>query len=155
MESEYGKGTTFSFKIKAELSNQAQPKYVYFNMAGCEGKRILIVDDNETNLKILKIQLEQWKLVAELADSAEQALGYLAAGRTYDLIITDMQMPEMDGVQLSELIKKKHPNIPIILLSSIGDETRKNYAHLFSSVLTKPVKQHNLCKVIQKDFKLK
>nr|WP_242689092.1 response regulator [Pedobacter sp. SYSU D00535] len=153
VDSEFGKGTTFSFTIKAKVSEQVQTKYTYCNMVGCEGKRILVVDDNETNLKILKLQLEQWKLNAELAISAEQALGMLAAGKTYDLMISDMQMPEMDGVQLTEIVKRNHPNLPVILLSSIGDETRKRFSHLFNAVLTKPVKQQQLCNVVQQELK--
>jgi len=154
VSSEFGKGTTFSFNMKAEASQQNQEIISHCNMSGCEGKRILVVDDNETNLKILKVQLEQWKLSPELASSAEQALGLLSSGRQYDLVITDMQMPEMDGVGLSKLIKKSYPALPIILLSSIGDETKKRYSDLFESILTKPVKQQHLCKVVQKELKL-
>jgi len=60
-----------------------------------------------------------------------------------------MQMPEMDGVELSTAIKKEFPLLPIILLSSIGDETKTKYPFLFSSVLTKPAKQQHLGKLIQ------
>ena len=60
-----------------------------------------------------------------------------------------MQMPEMDGVEFSKLVKEKTPSLPIVLLSSIGDETQKKYAHLFSAILTKPVKQQQLLRVVQ------
>jgi len=153
VESEFGTGTTFSFSMKAQISEQHPQKYSYCNMSGCEGRRILVVDDNKANLRILEVQLEQWKLVPELASSAEQALGLLASGRKYDLVITDMQMPEMGGIELSELIKKNHSQLPIILLSSAGNETKRKYSHLFSSVLVKPVKQQHLCKVIQMELK--
>ena len=152
VESEFGKGTTFSFDILADVSAQEPQVVTHLDLAGCEGKKILVVDDNATNLRILKVQLEQWKLVPELASSAEQALGLLAGGRLYDLVITDMQMPEMDGVTLSTLIKKNHPKLPIILLSSVGDETRKKYPDLFASILTKPVKQQHLSRVIRKEL---
>jgi CheY-like chemotaxis protein len=52
-----------------------------------------------------------------------------------------MQMPFMDGIRLSEMIREKHPRIPIILLSSVGDEYKKNHHQLFSAVMTKPIKQ--------------
>jgi CheY-like chemotaxis protein len=59
-----------------------------------------------------------------------------------------MQMPVMDGAELSALIKETHKQLPIILLSSIGDETKKKYPELFEAILTKPVKQQHLGKVI-------
>jgi CheY-like chemotaxis protein len=64
-----------------------------------------------------------------------------------------MQMPEMDGVQLAESVKKIHSSIPIMLLSSIGDETKSKYPHLFSSVLTKPIKLQQLFKLVQMELK--
>ena len=147
-ESTLGKGTSFRFHISAEISTQDLRIHVPCTMAGQEGKRVLVVDDNGTNRRILQVQLEQWKLISVLADSAKEALAILEQNQ-FDLIISDMQMPEMDGVELSGLIKQKQPSLPIILLSSIGDETRDKYPHLFSAVLTKPVKQQSLCGVIQ------
>jgi CheY-like chemotaxis protein len=79
-----------------------------------------------------------------LASSGEEALGILAQQRPFDLIITDMQMPGMDGISLSRLIHKQFPDIPIILLSSLGDERKEAYRNIFSSVLAKPIKQHIL-----------
>jgi CheY-like chemotaxis protein len=57
-----------------------------------------------------------------------------------------MQMPEMDGVTLAQQVKSKYAHLPITLLSSIGDEFTKTKKRLFTSVLTKPIKQHVLCK---------
>jgi CheY-like chemotaxis protein len=108
---------------------------------------VLVVDDNSTNRSILKNQLDQWKLIPVLADSSETAINTLKnSEEVFDLIISDMQMPIMDGVQLARFIKKKFPSTPIILLSSIGDESHKNYPNLFHSILTKPIKQNILYK---------
>ncbi|WP_207532893.1 hybrid sensor histidine kinase/response regulator [Desertivirga arenae] len=152
VSSEFGKGATFSFNIAAEQSAKGSQLDLHYDLAGLEGRKVLVVDDNETNLKILRLQMEQWKLLPELAPSAEHALGLLSSGKKYDLVVTDMQMPEMDGVDLSKLIKKNYPSLPIILLSSIGDETKKKYPDLFASILTKPVKQQHLYKVVQKEL---
>jgi CheY-like chemotaxis protein len=65
----------------------------------------------------------------------------LSRSAEFDLVLTDMQMPEMDGLELSETIRSRYPLLPIILLSSIGDDRPKSHPTLFSSVLTKPVKQ--------------
>ncbi|MBC8052870.1 MAG: response regulator [Sphingobacteriaceae bacterium] len=151
VESELNEGTTFSFSIilpKGESVENDLNKAIVSH----QGKRVLIVDDNQTNLRILGQQLKQWNLAVETAQSATEALSLLKESKLFELIITDMQMPEMDGVHLSTLVKKDYPALPIILLSSIGDETRKKYADLFSSIITKPVKQQQLLKVIQLAF---
>jgi len=108
----------------------------------------LVVDDNYTNRAILKNQLEQWKLVPVLAASGKEAIDILKKDSSFHLVLTDMQMPQMDGVQLAQSIKEKWPAVQVILLSSMCDEHNKGLQHLFSSVLTKPVKQHVLNKNI-------
>lgn len=148
-----GVGTTFSFKINSKIGKNSKKQYAHFNIAENEGKKVLVIDDNNTNLSILKTQLELWKLIPTLASSGRQALEILEKDSDYQLAITDMQMPEMDGIGLSKIIKIKYPQIPIILLSSIGDETRSKYPHLFNSVLTKPVKQSQLFNLIQAELK--
>jgi signal transduction histidine kinase/CheY-like chemotaxis protein/ligand-binding sensor domain-containing protein len=144
VESVEGKGTTFTFTIHVGLSQQPTRNYVHINVAALEGKKVLVVDDNLTNRTILKNQLEQWKLIPTLATSGTEALSILEQDHDFDLIITDMQMPEMDGIALTQKIKHKHKKIPIILLSSVGDDRPKIHAELFSSVLTKPVRQNIL-----------
>ncbi|HEY8934680.1 MAG TPA: two-component regulator propeller domain-containing protein [Cyclobacteriaceae bacterium] len=148
VESQQGIGTTFSFTIKSSVSQESVRQYVHFNHAGNEGKKVLVIDDNTTNLAILKTQLEQWKLTPTLANSGKQALEILKYDEEFDLVITDMQMPDMDGVELSQLIKAKYTRLPIVLLSSVGDESKKKYPDLFNAILTKPVKQQQLSKVI-------
>lgn len=148
-------GTSFTFTIKA-LSSQTSPRQnVNANFAGHEGKCVLVVDDNSTNLAILKNQLEQWKLVPTLANSAAEALEIMRSQQEYNLVITDMQMPDIDGVEFTKRLKDKYANIPVVLLSSIGDESKKKHAGLFAAVLNKPVKQqqfrHVLLSVLQPD----
>jgi signal transduction histidine kinase/DNA-binding response OmpR family regulator len=153
VESQAGVGTTFSFTIKGKISQESVRQYVHCNTVGNEGKTVLVIDDNATNLTILKTQLEQWKLAPTLAISARQALEILSNHDEFDLVITDMQMPDMDGTQLSQRIKARHSRLPIILLSSIGDESKKKYPDLFSEVLNKPVKQQQLCRAIQSSLR--
>ena len=153
VSSEEGVGTTFSFHIQSKVAQSSERQYATFNTAGNEGKKILVVDDNSTNLAILKSQLKIWKLSPTLASSGKQALEILNLGETFHLIISDMQMPEMDGVMLATQIKAKLPKLPIILLSSVGDESKSKYPHLFNSVLNKPIKQTQLYKLIQSELK--
>lgn len=148
VESTPGKGTTFMFTINAGVSVTSLPTYVTQAMAGLEGKEVLVVDDNYTNRNILKSQLENWKLNPTLAGSGDEAMEILSGVKKFDLMLSDMQMPEMDGIGLAQFVRKSYPKLPIILLSSIGDERVKIHTELFSSVLTKPVKQSMLCKHI-------
>jgi CheY-like chemotaxis protein len=130
------------------VSQASIRQYVHTGLAGNEGKKVLVIDDNATNLTILRNQLEQWKLVPTLTSSAARALHLLTGDYKFDLVITDMQMPDIDGVQLTKVIKEHHPLLPVILLSSIGDESKKKHPGLFSAVLNKPVKQQQLSRVL-------
>ncbi|MEO7767566.1 MAG: response regulator, partial [Ferruginibacter sp.] len=148
VESKVNEGTNFIFTMKSTTGSQSIRTYVTNHMAGMEGKQILVVDDNLTNRHILKSQLELWKLIPTLACSGDEALRILAGQNHFDLVLTDMQMPDMDGCQLAAHIQQLFPNLPIILLSSVGDERNKKYAGLFKSILTKPIKQEMLCKLM-------
>ena len=97
-----GKGSTFSFSIQAEFV-PARPRPL---LAGpklhLNGRRMLIVDDNATNRRILATLAAGWTMVPRAAQSASEALGWLRAGEAFDVAVLDMQMPEMDGVMLAQ-----------------------------------------------------
>ncbi|WP_207429069.1 two-component regulator propeller domain-containing protein [Pedobacter sp. SYSU D00535] len=152
VSSEVGVGTIFHFIIKTRAGENAVPQFISLNSTA-EGKRVLIVDDNQTNLLILRTQLELLKLEVVSASSAPEALSILSQDQGFHLIISDMHMPEIDGVGLAKAIKFKLPQIPIMLLSSVGDESRTKYPELFNSVLSKPVKQHQLIRTVQMELK--
>ena len=149
VKSRVGKGTTFSFNIKSKLSELPQKENVFVSAKGNENKKVLIIDDNRNFLTILSVQLAQWKLVPVSATSGAEALTILAGDKDFSLVISDMLMPVMDGMQLGAEIKKILPGIPMILLSAIGDENRASYTTVYSAVLTKPVKEGQLFKTIQ------
>lgn len=148
VKSKENEGTTFSFTMLSSASSQSIRTYVTNHVAGMEGKKILVVDDNLTNRCILKNQLEIWNLVPTLANSGDEAIKILGEQNHFDLLLTDMQMPDMDGCELAQIVQQQYPQLPIILLSSVGDERNKQYAGLFKSILTKPIKQEMLCKLI-------
>jgi CheY-like chemotaxis protein/two-component sensor histidine kinase len=154
VKSKPGEGSVFSFFIKTEISTNSNIVPRRFDTTGFKDKRVLIVDDNNTNLTILKLQLEHWDMKPEDANSAVEALKILETDKNFDLIITDMEMPLMDGVGLTKAVKANMPGMPVIMLSSIGDETKKKFPGLFESILVKPVKQYNLCLSIQAALKL-
>jgi signal transduction histidine kinase/CheY-like chemotaxis protein/ligand-binding sensor domain-containing protein len=151
-QSQFGLGSEFSFSISTMRSKNPVSTPLICDLANLYGLRVLIVDDNDTNLFILKTQLEHWKLAPVTAKSAEQALEILAADSSFKLLITDMEMPLMDGVGLAKEVKQKYPGLPIVMLSSIGDETKSKFPGIFSSILVKPVKLHHLCQSINSAF---
>jgi signal transduction histidine kinase/CheY-like chemotaxis protein/ligand-binding sensor domain-containing protein len=153
VESAVGIGTIFTFTLKAMASQEATRTYVHYNIGGIEGKRILVIDDNPTNRLILKTQLELWKLAPTLAVSGEEGLNILSRTSEFDLIITDMHMPEMDGLQLAKTIKQRNHHVPILLLSSVGDDAGKQHPELFKAVLNKPVREAALFKQITMQLK--
>jgi two-component system sensor histidine kinase/response regulator len=146
--SQPGVGSTFAFTIRTIPGIDKHPQLSTTGLSEHAGKRILIVDDNLTNRTILKSQLELWSLQPVLAASGVEALNLLSEDSHYDLVVTDMQMPFMDGIRLSRSIRDRHPQLPIILLSSVGDEYKKNHTDLFSAVMTKPIKQQAMYKHI-------
>ena len=149
VESEPGIGTTFTFTLNGTVSHEPQANIPVPVEGEHAGKRVLLVDDNATNLAILKSQMEQWKMIPVLASSGKEAQAILSSGNRFDLVITDMQMPDVDGVQLTQILKKNYTDLPVILLSSVGDENKKQYTELFAVVLNKPVRQHALYRAIQ------
>ncbi|TFF40671.1 hybrid sensor histidine kinase/response regulator [Mucilaginibacter psychrotolerans] len=152
VESEIGKGSTFRFSIFVQQSLQADQTNGNTTMSGFENSKILIVDDNATNSKILKGQLEHWQLSPVVVNSGEEALSLLAQHNDFKLVITDMQMPSMDGIELATLIRHQYPALPIMLLSSIGYILHKDNPGLFCAILTKPAKQRNLYTHILKEL---
>lgn len=152
VESKTGVGTSFFFSFSTQESTEKIAVWESVPLKDIEGKRILIVDDNATNRLILKKQLGLWKTSCVAAESADEALELLSGKESFDIVISDMQMPGMDGVQLAQKIKKNHPQLPIILLSSIGDERNKAYKELFCGVLMKPVRQNELQKAVASQF---
>ena len=139
VESEEGKGSTFSFTI---VSREERPARPVAERAELKGKRALMVDDLAVNRKILKHQLESQGMTVITAASGIEALGHLhSAAEKFDIAILDMQMPEMDGVELANKIRalQNCRSLPLVMLSSIG---RRDLADdLFAAVLIKPVKE--------------
>jgi len=151
-ESKYGEGSSFNFTIKTVKSKNPVADPVNYDLSEQKGTRVLIVDDNNTNRIILKTQLQNWGLDPVVAISGAEALTIVAHDNTIKLLITDMEMPFMNGVGLANALKADRADLPIIMLSSIGDESKRKYPGLFSTILVKPVKQAYLYQSIQKAF---
>ena len=146
VESTPGAGSTFWFTIRAQPTDLAPP-YNPADAGHLEGKRVLVVDDHATNVRVLARQLQLWGLAVGTADSAPAALEWLRqAQEPPHAIITDMHMPGMDGVAFAQAVKAQPQwqGVPLVLLSSgfmpAGDEN----ARLFVARLLKPARQGQL-----------
>lgn len=117
-----------------------------------KGKKILLVDDNATIRSVLKKQFEQWYLLPTVAGSGKEALDILNKHQHFDLIITDLEMPDMDGIELASSIKKHNNSTSIILLNTTGDEQYNSKASYFNVILNKPLKQHLLYKYLAQEL---
>ena len=114
--------------------------------------RVLVVDDNATNLEITSTHIRRWGLACEVSDYAPSALLELKSayreGRPYGLAILDMQMPDMDGRELIHLIRDTPElvNLPLIMLTSIGEDIGREQldAWRLSAYLNKPIRQSRL-----------
>jgi CheY-like chemotaxis protein len=106
-----------------------------------QGKRVLVVDDNATNRRILALQMAKWGMrVADCEDPA-RAIAMLA-GDSFDLAIVDMHMPGMDGSELAERIRAAGHALPLVLFSSLG--RREGADGPFAAALAKPLHQSQL-----------
>jgi len=108
------------------------------------GKRLLVVDDNATNRRVLALQTARWGMLPQDCASAEQALAWMAAGGVCDLALLDMHMPGMDGVTLARLLRKTRPQLPLVLFSSLGRKEAGVEEGVFAAYLHKPLRQSQL-----------
>ncbi len=144
-----GKGSTFTFSIRAEpakVPSKMSQKDIQGLQAILHDKRLLIVDDNSTNSRILSLQTQKWGMTPRATGSPKQALEWLKEGDHFDLAILDMHMPEMDGVELARAIRKL-PNgesIPLALLTSLGRREYHFEDANFITHLHKPLKPSQL-----------
>jgi PAS domain S-box-containing protein len=151
VDSAPGQGSTFWFTARLEkqpLAARAAPA----PLIALEGLRVLVVDDNATNRKILSHQTASWKLIPSEAESGQRALELLRAAaarrKPYDLVLLDMHMPNMDGFELARAIKAD-PGIaavPLVLMPSFGQRGDGEVAREIgiAAYLIKPVRQSQL-----------
>lgn len=143
--SQEGIGSTFSFTFVTSAAEDEFTDEVDSNNL-LRDKRILLIDDNLTNLKILNLQCTGWGMTATTMNNPRKALDLLKTKSDFDLVILDMQMPEMDGLQLVREIRKlfSQQELPIIVLTSLGSLPNVEERNLISAFITKPAKQANL-----------
>jgi signal transduction histidine kinase/CheY-like chemotaxis protein len=150
-----GRGSTFHFTIHAVLAPVAsKSERRHEEPLELNGRRVLIVDDNATNRRILTLQTQGWKMLPRSTGSPHEALAWVRQGDPFDLAIIDMHMPEMDGITLAESLRSLHPmeNFPFILLSSLGGDAGELQSDLFAACLIKPIRPSALFDILLNIF---
>ena len=141
-----GKGSTFSFTMVAPEaeSPQANRRDFIGQQPALAAKRILVVDDNATNRRVLALQSSKWGMATRDTPSGAEALRWLDAGESFDLAVLDMHMPEMDGLTLARAIRERKATLPMVLFSSLGRREAGDSEGLFAAYLGKPLRQSQL-----------
>ncbi|WP_298940139.1 response regulator [uncultured Psychromonas sp.] len=164
VKSEKSHGSIFSFDISLKpainenvlLNGNAETLHPEFSVL--QNKRLMVVDDNATNRIIIKEQLNEVKANCDLANSGHIALNLLQDAHDnnypYDLLILDMHMPEMDGIELARKIRQNpHWQQPvIIMLSSVTADSELLKENQISCFLNKPVLQKELYQSLTKSI---
>jgi len=152
-------GSTFSFFIPYQKNDgdADTEKDTYEPLLLLNGISILAVDDNELNLMFLKMMVDKWNVKFHQATSGKEALD-LIAENAITVVLTDIQMPEMDGYELLAEIKKLNKplnQLPVIMISGAADGTdaKKFLKKGFSGVISKPFKETELVEQLVKVLK--
>jgi len=149
VQSEPGKGSVFRVVLQMAVAKAGGgADFLQQDVPPLRGRRLLIVDDNLTNRRILTRMAMRWGMVPSTLPSALEALDRIRHGETYDLAVLDMSMPGMDGLALTEAIRQRRgpDELPIVMLTSLGQRLMlpaEQRAGL-SAFLSKPIKASEL-----------
>jgi PAS domain S-box-containing protein len=144
--SEPGRGSEFRFSIQAAAAAAPTRRDLSGIQPSLEGKRVLVVDDNATNRRILAAYLNAWGMPVRATGSPREALEWLQANERFDLGILDMHMPDMDGLALARAARQ-HPagaDLPLVLFTSLGRREARAEDEGFAAYLNKPIKPSQL-----------
>ncbi len=151
-ESMPGQGATFLFTIKVGVNTLALPADAtkFGDPLSLKGRRILVIDDNEVNRKVLQAQISSWQMTPVMALSPAEGLRLLNEGGQYDLAILDLSMPEIDGIDLARTLRsdERHRLLPLVLFTSVVplSQTQRDGVRAlgFAEVISKPIKSSAL-----------
>ncbi len=156
LHSELGKGSTFHFTARLGLPSGDLPKRHDYPSKLLEGLHVLVVDDNATNCLILEEMLRSWRMRPETLTDSSQAIQLMRTrhreGNAFSLLLVDANMPDVDGFDLVEAVKRDPEvgsSITMMLTSSGWREEVSRCQQLgVAAYLTKPVKQSELFDMI-------
>jgi len=146
-----GKGSTFHFLISAmPAPDWKGHPHMEGEHPELRGRRLLVVDDNATNRRILQLQTQVWGMLPRECATPGEALDLLQQGAEFDLGILDLHMPDMNGMQLADEIRKLEAlrpgarHMPLVLSTSLGGREEASESSEFAAILLKPIRQSAL-----------
>ncbi|MFQ5485384.1 MAG: response regulator, partial [Desulfobacterales bacterium] len=156
VESKEGEGSTFWFTAVLEKQSLAE-RQIPIDIGNLENKRVLVVDDNNTNLQIFRTYLESWRCRVEEAESAEDAMKKLRkavnGNDPFKIALLDYCMPEVDGESLGRQIKSdpQLEDLILVLLTSAGErgDAERFSTMGFAAYLSKPIKKIQLLECLR------
>ncbi|MCE0535373.1 response regulator [Kineosporia rhizophila] len=146
VESEVGQGSEFTFTAQMQVApERRRERYDTVLSESLAGRRVLVVDDNATNRRVLQLLLNRWGMISVEVDGPLPAIDLIAKGEPIDVAVVDLHMPDMDGVQMAERIRELPAgrDLPMVMLSSM-DWRPADRGRLFAAVMTKPVRARQL-----------
>jgi signal transduction histidine kinase/DNA-binding response OmpR family regulator len=156
VESAVGQGSQFHFTLRLGLTSEPARRRAPAELSSLQGLPVLVVDDNETNRRILRGLLTHWGLKPTVASNGPEALALLMqakeAGEPFGLVMLDNMMPEMDGFTLAERILE-YPALAgatLMMISSAGrrDDAERCRRLGVSAYMTKPIRRAELMNAI-------
>jgi signal transduction histidine kinase/DNA-binding response OmpR family regulator len=151
-----GKGSTFYFTFIAKADSSEAPSSLQEMQRDLVGKRVLIIDDNVTNQKILTLQAQSWGMYTCAVESGAKALEWLQRGVTFDVALLDMNLPNMDGIALAKEIRKQPhcQNLPLVMLTSLTKQEICQPAKdlNFAAIASKPIQKSQLYGILMQIF---
>jgi two-component system sensor histidine kinase/response regulator len=151
VESEPGKGSRFQFTVSVGAVTETVEECEQQANVSLEDISVLVVDDNPTNRRILDELLRRWGMRPETAASARAALGLLRLrmdrGTPFDIVLTDLHMPEMDGFALVEELRRSTTGTKQVLMLTSGEhrgDLARSQELGIAAYLTKPVRREEL-----------
>jgi len=159
LESEPGKGSTFYFSIpnissqeessgNKDISDSKDPKFKY-------PVSILVAEDDDQNFNLIMHQLADPNIKIARAMNGKEAFDLCKSKKDFNIVLMDIKMPVMDGYMATELIKKTHPNLPVIAQTAFVTEKEKAMACGCDDFISKPFKKEVLLSIIRKHLKVK
>lgn len=156
LESAQGKGSTFTFDLKFEISTNKTENNNEIredNFDNLKSKKVLLIEDNQINQMITKKMLENKGMICKIIDNGEDAISEMARN-DYDLVLMDVHLPGINGTEATEQIRTFNNHTPIIALTAISlNENREMLmSYGMNNVITKPFEPEHFYKVIASYF---
>ena len=151
VDSTYGEGSKFTIFLSQKIGNASNIEIVKDELNTFDGKKILIVDDNSLNIKVANKILKEFNLDIDSCESGFECIDKIEDNNTYDLILMDIMMPKMGGVETFKKLKQiDNFNTPVVALTADAIEGKANkYLEVgFNAYLSKPIDKKELNKVL-------